>query len=348
MTRPAPSPLDLVATTSPSVAHDFVPVGHGIDPLRPRTWREAADDAADAPFATRAEGAGNRAVPEEPDPLPHLLRARPRPHPAQPPPSGASPARPRCSSLPRRPPAHPAHPRPRGRPGRRRHRPSACGLNVALTEAIATRARLRPRPGRPRQRGRALAVPSRAATTTRCGAPTWCSRRSTCAPRRSTGCATTPGTGPPRPRPRARSCPGPTASPTSATTSRTPSPPGIVDRRRCSRRGARALSAPTAAHAARRVHHRDGRRPSPTTGGVGHAPADGRRRSPRSGRFNYERIYLRPDVGRPGRRVDPAAPGAGRALVRRPPRRARPADDGRRRRRLAPRPCAPPSPTSAA
>jgi dGTPase len=49
------------------VAHDFVPVGHGIDPLRPRTWREAADDAADAPFATRAEGAGNRAVPEEPD-----------------------------------------------------------------------------------------------------------------------------------------------------------------------------------------------------------------------------------------------------------------------------------------
>ncbi len=49
------------------MAHDFVPVGHGIDPLRPRTWREAADDAADAPFATRAEGAGNRAVPEEPD-----------------------------------------------------------------------------------------------------------------------------------------------------------------------------------------------------------------------------------------------------------------------------------------
>jgi len=49
------------------VAHDFVPVGHGLDPLRPRTWREAADDAADAPFATRAEGAGNRAVPEEPD-----------------------------------------------------------------------------------------------------------------------------------------------------------------------------------------------------------------------------------------------------------------------------------------
>ena len=49
------------------MAHAFVPVGHGIDPLRPRTWREAADDAADAPFATRAEGAGNRAVPEEPD-----------------------------------------------------------------------------------------------------------------------------------------------------------------------------------------------------------------------------------------------------------------------------------------
>ena len=49
------------------MAHDFVPVGHGLDPLRPRTWREAADDAADAPFATRAEGAGNRAVPEEPD-----------------------------------------------------------------------------------------------------------------------------------------------------------------------------------------------------------------------------------------------------------------------------------------
>ena len=67
MSPPATTSFDHFAPTSPSVAHDFVPVGHGIDPLRPRTWREAADEATDAPFATRAEGAGNRAIPEEPD-----------------------------------------------------------------------------------------------------------------------------------------------------------------------------------------------------------------------------------------------------------------------------------------
>ena len=40
------------------MAHAFVPVGHGIDPLRPRGWREAADDAADAPFATTPDVVG--------------------------------------------------------------------------------------------------------------------------------------------------------------------------------------------------------------------------------------------------------------------------------------------------
>ena len=73
---------------------------------------------------------------EPPDPLPHLLRARPRPHPARHAPSGAWPARPRCSSSPTTTSA-PASPTPSRWP---RWPPSVArglGLNVALTEAIA-------------------------------------------------------------------------------------------------------------------------------------------------------------------------------------------------------------------
>ena len=147
---------------------------------------------------------GDRAVAEEPDPLPHLLRARPRPHPAR---SVLPPARRQDPGvrLPRRPPAHPADPCPRGRPG---------GPSVARGAAAQrgpdrgdrARARLRTRAGRPRQRGRPVALRRRRATTTPCGAPTSPCSRSTCAPRRSTASATTRGVGRRRTRRRARSC----------------------------------------------------------------------------------------------------------------------------------------------
>ena len=86
----------------------------------------------------------------------HLLRARPRPHPARqrlPPPGRQDPG----VRLPRRPPAHPAHPRPRGRPGGHggRPRPSAStwpsprpspSATTAGTARAATPARTRCRP----------------------------------------------------------------------------------------------------------------------------------------------------------------------------------------------------------
>ena len=227
-------------------------------------------------------------------PVAHLLRARPRPHPALAAPSAASPARRQVFVFPRRPPAHPAHPRARGGPGGGRHRPRRCGLNVALTEAIALGHDCGHGPGGHAIRGGAVAVPRRAATTTPCGAPTSCSRRSTCAPRRSTASATTRGTGRRRPRPRARSWPGPTASPTSATTSRTPWPPASWSRRDLPAAGARA----------RAGTDRRAQLGAFITAMVDAIGRHGPRRPCRPAEadalaafraFNYERIYLRPE-----------------------------------------------------
>lgn len=49
------------------VAHQPLPVAEPGRPLPSLAWREAAEDAALAPSATRAVGGGNRAVPEAPD-----------------------------------------------------------------------------------------------------------------------------------------------------------------------------------------------------------------------------------------------------------------------------------------
>ena len=140
------------------------------------SWRVVLAPGRDP--AGRAPGSAPRA--EEPDPLPALLRARPRPDQAL-----AAVAAPR-RQVPgvRRPggrsPAHPAHPRGRGRPGRHRDRPGRQPL-PAPRRGDRARPRLRPRPGRPRVRGCVHAVPAAAATTTRSTAPTSRSRRSTCA-----------------------------------------------------------------------------------------------------------------------------------------------------------------------
>ena len=75
--------------------------------LEHRCWRRAPSRSA----------AGQRRLARGARPVAHVLRARSRPHPPRPgvPPPGRQDAGLR---LPRRPPAHPAHPRPRGRPGR--------------------------------------------------------------------------------------------------------------------------------------------------------------------------------------------------------------------------------------
>ena len=131
----------------------------------------------------------------------------------------------------------------------------ALRLNVALAEAIALGHDCGHGPGGHASEDALSPVRRRRATTTPSGAPTSCWRRSTCAPRRSTASATTPGAGRRRPRPRARSCRGPTASPTSATTSRTPSPPASSRPTCCRRWCASACGAP-ARPPARRVHRR--------------------------------------------------------------------------------------------
>ena len=194
----------------------------------------------------------------------HLLRARPRPHPARqrvPPPGRQDPG----VRVPRRPPAHPPHPRARGRPGRhvgRRVRSASTSpsprpsrsATTAVTARAATPARTRSRPyvdggydhavwgadvtldaAQPvprdaRRHPQPLVVPARAVDA----------------------------------RGRGRSA-GPTASPTCATTSRTPSPP--------------ASSASTCCPA--RVRERCGTRRSQQLGAF--IARDDRRRRPRPG-----------------------------------------------------------------
>ena len=167
------------AATMPTRAHHRPSRRAGAGPPRaPRSGRSARS-AGRAPArttrtprcahgATRAAGAGHRARRGGARPVAHLLRARPRPHPARrrlPPPRRQDPG----LRLPRRPPAHPAHPRPRGRPGGhgaspgpsastwRSPRPSPSATTAATARA-ATPARtpspLRARRLRPRRLGR--------------------------------------------------------------------------------------------------------------------------------------------------------------------------------------------------
>ena len=113
-----------------------------------------------------------------------------------------------------------------------------------------------------------------AATTTPSTAPTSRSRRSTCASRRSTVCATTRGGARRRPRPRARSWPGPIASRTCATTSTTRCAPESSSpttcRRRCARSSGPRSSEQIGAFAGRgaRRHRPDRRSRHDRAGGV--------------------------------------------------------------------------------
>ena len=135
-----------------------------------RTAREEHDDEHLAPLATRGVGRGRPRRRRGARSVAHLLRARPRPHPARqrvPPPRRQDAG----VRVPRRPPAHPAHPRPRGRPGRHARSPERSAstwrsprrspsATTAATARAVTPARTPSRRTSP------------AATTTPCGAPT--------------------------------------------------------------------------------------------------------------------------------------------------------------------------------
>ena len=201
----------------------------------------------------------------------------------------------------------------------------AVGLNVALTEAIALghdcghgpgghasedgprplrRGRLRPR-GLGRRRRR--------------------SRPSTCAPRPSTGFATTRGRAR-RPRPpRARSSAGPTASPTSATTSRTPSPRGSWSPTTC--RPACATSAGSAAAAS---SGRSSRRWWSRRGTAGVVGMDGGHAEALA---QFRDVQLRGDLHAPGQPRPGRARHRDAARPRRALRRATRAHPRRRRAR---------------
>ena len=116
---------------------------------------------------------------------------------------------------------------------------------------------------------------------------------------------------------------GPTASPTCATTSRTPWPPAS-SRPAMLPAWSRERCGTDAARAARRVHRRRGRRPPrpPVASACAEPMAEA---LAAFRRFNYERIYLRPASVEQADAVIAAAAGARRAL-RRPARAACRAD----------------------
>ncbi len=144
------------------VAHaDSVRRDHARPSERPsdRQAREDRDTSVLATGATRASGAGDRAVRRATRPVPDVLRAGSRSHPAR---FVVPEARRQDAGVrvPRRSPAHAHDPCPRGHPGGPIDRRSAA-TQRASRRGDRHRARLRARPGRTRQRGRPLALSRR-------------------------------------------------------------------------------------------------------------------------------------------------------------------------------------------
>ncbi len=174
--------------------------------------------------------------------------------------------------------------------------PPACACRSSRRSRSRTTAVTDPRATRRKRRSRRT---SPAATTMRSTAPTSRSSRSTCASRRSTAFATIRGAGRLRRRPRARSSRGPTASRTSATTSRTRCGPGSSRPMICRPRSPRSS-----------VHGRQGRSAHSSLAVLDAVDATGvsAMTEPAASAlaafrpFNFERIYLRPaGVARPRR-----------------------------------------------
>ena len=246
-------------------------------------------------------------------PVAHLLRARPRPHPARQRRSAAWPARPRCSSSPTTTSA-PGSPTPSRSPRSPRSIAEALGLNVRAHRGDRPRPRLRPRPRRPRQRGRPHRRTSTAASTTPSGAPTSPSPPLNLCAETLDGIRNHSWSRPAPMHPRGRGrVTGPTASPTSATTSRTPSPPASSPPTCCPPSSREPLRRDRS-RAAGRVHLGDDRR----HGGTGRIGMAARIAEALAAfrQFNYEHVYLRPASAAPGGRRDLAAAGPGRALRR--------------------------------
>ena len=312
-----------------------------------RAAREDAEDALLAPGrhpgarrrSPRGGGGARR--------LAHVLRARPRPHPAR----LAVPAALRQDPglhLPGGPPAHPPDPRARGRAGGHRHRPGAAASTsrsprrsrsgtTAATARSATPARTRSRRTSP------------GGTTTRSGAPTSCSRRSTSVPRRSTASATTRGPGR-----RPRTPEGEVVAWADRIAYVVPRLRGRGRRRHrdagdAARGGAGDRRRPAAVPPARRPDLRGGRdQPGHTARS---ACGRARRRARRVPRVQLRAHLHAAGVDGAERRRDPGAPGAGGVLRRPAEHAARARARGRARRRagrVRRRGCGRPSPTSPA
>ena len=169
----------------------------GPGPIVLRELREERERQTLRPGATLAVGAGHRARPEDPDDE-RTCFERDRDRIVHSTAFRRLAGKTQVVVYPDRPSAHPADPCPGGRPGRHLDRPRRRGQRHA-GRCDRPGPRLRPRARRPCERGRVRRRSSPAATTTALGRRRGARPASTCAPRRWTGSATTPGPGRRRP-----------------------------------------------------------------------------------------------------------------------------------------------------
>jgi hypothetical protein len=293
-----------------------------VAPLRRREEREADLERA---ARSRCHARTRRRRPADPGAtrrIPPLLRARSRSHQALAPVAPVGRQVPGVHRTGRRPRADAPHARRRGGAGRDGHRARVSLVGVA-DRGDRARARLWPRPAGHASEDAFTPYLPGGYDHAVYGADVTLAELNLCR-ERSTACATTRGGAPRRRLRRARSSPGPTGSPTSATTSRM----------RCARASSRPTTFRTKSRrcrrhpvrAARRVHG-GGARGGGRTGSIGHD------RAGRIGARDLPGVQLRTDLPAPGRA--PAGRQGRRPVARprRPLRRLARAHHERRRPR---------------